>query len=266
MLPWQTKSTRAGIPVRRICSRACRRRRGCSRRVEKLRSASFGEYLIARWEDAAYEADLRRKIPPVIQNTDGDDLLRTVDHFKLESADRGRIETCIHDLGGVETESTRAQKCYDFLRSGNALHRSWENTVIGRAVLSASKLRVETNSIARADALRAKLETAGGAWLTHVAREHADPMSTAHPRSNVPPPAPPPEALEMIRELKQQHYRDWLDQSIPALGGKTPREAARSARDRQTLELLLKEIENHESRAQDGTGISVVALRSTLGL
>jgi hypothetical protein len=37
---------------------------------------------------------------------------------------------------------------------------------------------------------------------------------------------PFPELQAMVRAVKEKHYRGWLDERIPALGGLTPREAA----------------------------------------
>ena len=77
----------------------------------------------------------------------------------------------------------------------------------------------------------------------------------------------PPELQAMVRAVKEKHYRAWLDERIPAIGGLTPREAARGkAKDRQALALLVAEIENHEARLPEGQRFDVVGLRRELGL
>lgn len=53
---------------------------------------------------------------------------------------------------------------------------------------------------------------------------------------------------------------------IPALGGKTPRKAARSEKGRRELDLLLRDIENHESRLPEGMRFDMSRLRKALGL
>jgi hypothetical protein len=45
-----------------------------------------------------------------------------------------------------------------------------------------------------------------------------------------------------------EHYRGWLDEPIPALDGKTPREAVRTKRGRERVAELLREIENMGER------------------
>src|SRR5206468_1599553 len=44
-------------------------------------------------------------------------------------------------------------------KAGNATYRSWDNTVTGRIVLSATRLTIETNSTRRAESLRSLVET-----------------------------------------------------------------------------------------------------------
>jgi hypothetical protein len=151
---------------------------------------------------------------------------------------------------------------------GNPMHRSWENTVVGRAWLAGGALRLETNSRERADALRARVEAACGDLLRHRAREHTDPMSPSV-LAGVPdsaPEAPPPEAEQLLLEFKQRHYDDWIDQPLPALEGKTPREAARTAQGRAAVDVLLKDMENHEQRSAGDGAFDFSEIRRELRL
>src|SRR2546425_1013012 len=58
----------------------------------------------------------------------------------------------------------------------------------------------------------------------------------------------------------------WIDQPLPALRGATPLQAVRTSRGRKQVELLLKELENGESRLPQGERFYVSVLRSRLGL
>jgi hypothetical protein len=57
---------------------------------------------------------------------------------------------------------------------------------------------------------------------------------------------------ETLRELASRHLRDhyrrWIDQPLPALGGHSPRQAARVPERRNALEALLRQLENNEDR------------------
>jgi hypothetical protein len=47
----------------------------------------------------------------------------------------------------------------------------------------------------------------------------------------------------LLKDMYDNHYREWLDYPIPALGGKSPRKAIRSKEGRQRVEDLLREME-----------------------
>ena len=89
---------------------------------------------------------------------------------------------------------------------------------------------------------------------------HGDP---AH-RATGPPPAPnlldDPEMADVREQISAELERRWLDDHIPALGGRTPREAALDPIGRHELERLLDSFDG-------GPGLMDVArLRQALGL
>ena len=54
----------------------------------------------------------------------------------------------------------------------------------------------------------------------------------------------PPEIKNaLLKDMYDNHYREWLDCPIPALGGKSPRKAIRSKEGRRRVEDLLREME-----------------------
>jgi hypothetical protein len=146
-----------------------------------------------------------------------------------------------------------------------------ERTVIGTATFGDAELRVETNSVERADALRARLEKACPGILAHQRRDQQNPMApklvtagTRRPTSGEPD--EPPTALAAVHAYKSRHYEEWADDPLPALHGKTPREAMRTADGRAAVEVLLKDFENHESRHQADARYDFGHLRRSLGL
>jgi len=54
---------------------------------------------------------------------------------------------------------------------------------------------------------------------------------------------PPPELLEALDEFMREKEIAWVDESIPALGGLTPRQAALDPTRREDLERLLREMD-----------------------
>lgn len=240
--------------------------------VDRLRDEKIGRYMIARWEETVEELDVRRSIPPRLQNTDGEEMLLTVDHFEFDAKARKEIERRLAALEGVDSpEPDDPDQAYVFAKSGNTMHQSWENTLIGRAALSAGKLRLETNSVQRADSLRARIEGACGELVRHRAREHSDPFSAmqdhrARTAKDEEHEIPPDQANELILEMKAKHYAQWPDDPLPALGGKTPREAIQTKAGRQQVDVLLKQAENLEARMPEGQRFDFAGLRQALGL
>jgi len=255
-----------------------RRARGRLRRkrtvpVERLRDAAFGHYLIRRWQEAVNAFDAvyadRQATPPEVHNTDGDPLILTIDHFAIAPGARVDVEAQLAALPDVTPpEADESPSVFVFLRPGNPLYKIWDNTVIGHGRLFDTALQLETNSQARADTLRARVEAACGDLISHRAREHADPVSAkaepAEPFAAAEPVSP--EAKQLILKFKRRHYADWPDHSLPALGGKTPREAIRTAQGRRATDVLLKQMENLEQSADEGTAFDFAIIRRELGL
>lgn len=77
---------------------------------------------------------------------------------------------------------------------------------------------------------------------------------------------PSAEAQAVLREYKEQHYAQWLNDAIPALGGKTPREAARTQKRREQLIMLLSDLELAESELPEPERFDFQKLRYALGL
>ena len=57
----------------------------------------------------------------------------------------------------------------------------------------------------------------------------------------------PPKSVEMtpelnaaIRDMMTKHYMEWTDMPLPALGGKTPRQACRTEAGRQQVMMLIR--------------------------
>ncbi|MFH1278122.1 MAG: SEC-C metal-binding domain-containing protein [Candidatus Eisenbacteria bacterium] len=235
--------------------------------ADRLRAEKIGRYMIRCWEEAAEDLDHRFSVPPELRNTDGDELLLTVDHFEFDPGGRAEIEERLCDLEDVEPpDPDDPEDAYVFHRAGA---RKDETILIGRAVLSKGKLRLETNSVKRADSLRARIEEASGGLLRHKVREHSDPVALlkeAERKSPKTQPPPIPENAVILREFKERHYGGWIDESLPALEGKSPREAIGTKEGRREVDLLLREMENFENRLPEAERYDFIKIRRRLGL
>jgi hypothetical protein len=141
---------------------------------------------------------------------------------------------------------------------------------LGRVLVAAERVRIETTTTARYEALRARFEKTMGA-LVQFSEERVDDLGSQMLRKNPPadlklvPPrllqnAPrlilqssrivPPPHLRSKEEteqwvVRQQHER-FLDNAIPLLGGLTPRQAATDSAQRPKLLQLIKTVIRRE--------------------
>ncbi len=224
---------------------------------DRLREPRIAWGMLEAWSDAvsAYQT------PPRLVNTDGEEILLTEDRWTLPPSKR---EEVLQRIATIENSQPEEDGVFVILQEGNQVHADWDNTIIAHLRVSESELRASTNSISRADVLRARIEEACGPLLSAGTRSHTDPTSAGHDPSDTSAPTPNDQAL--VLELKQQHYARWLNDPIPALDGKTPHEAARTKSGRERLGMILSDIELMESQAPDGARFAVDGLRRVLGL
>ena len=236
--------------------------------VERLRDAAFGRALIRYWIDALEELRIRRSLPRELRNRDGDLLTQTVDRFEVLPGTMTEIGRIIAQLEGfIEEGAEDGAATYVFLGAYDGTLPEGQRTVLGITRLEPTALRTETNSEARADALRERLEAACGARIRHRAREQTNPFAFGSAVGEAPSlPAPSPEDERFAAEHKARHYAEWPDLPLPALGQETPREFARTAAGRREVDLLLKHMENMEQRAGGAAPFDFSIIRDELGI
>lgn len=127
--------------------------------------------------------------------------------------------------------------------------------VLGTLRLVAPDLVAEVQSRARMARLRKLLMTQAGDALRFRSARYQDPWEAMEASEGSPAPAadaetalPPEEAERLRREFLADHYQRWMDESIPALGGRTPRQAVRTTAGRARVEELVRTIEMGEAR------------------
>ncbi len=219
---------------------------------------------------------LRRNAPPpTLTNTDGDLLSPTTDHFDILTPHRSLLLTSLASFPGAqepEQESKGHEVSIVITKQGNAKTK-WDNTIIGRIVIAGTRMRVESNSVRRAESLRASVVSHLGGLVKHRLRDETsqdelfrlvESMPSREGEARVPPPTD--EMTAIIRAYKERHMSAWPDMEIPALDGLTPREAAKRPGSRAKLEVLLREMEMHETRLPEDERFDLRGLRDTLGM
>jgi hypothetical protein len=225
-------------------------------------------------------------VPPEFRNTEGDliaphrivfeidspsSAFHALKHLSLTESEEELLASADLDANGaVERVSIT------WSQPGNAMHPSWENTLLGTLEIRGNQLIGGVNSAERAARLRRLVEEALGARARHRATEiqsieslpEADDVSP-EPRLGALDPeddlAELPEVKARIREVMAAHYEDWVTSKIPALGDRTPLEAVAAPEGREKVEALIAQFERREDPTTLDPAI-IHRLRERLGL
>lgn len=203
---------------------------------------------------------------PQFTNSDGDDVLFHELCYPLAS---GVTQKAVAErLDRVKGFLPEGPKFWNWLavrkgRGGKAgggimLDTQMEGaTVLGSLELTGKTLLVTVNSAERA----AKVQKLIGAAAGDLLRAPLTTIRTveqmrADQRRNGPSDAadeiPPEIAHQLMRDHLDKHYRETLDAPIPALGGKSPRQAVRTAAGRAKVIEWLKMLENRSAGHGEG--------------
>ena len=164
--------------------------------------------------------------------------------------------------------------------------------ILGRVLLGAERIRLEANSAARNTPLRALFERALAGAVEFTGERIDDiasqvlknqksfdpalvpPALLANARrivmqtSITPQSAARGSAAQTAAELSRRYHERWLDEQVPALEGRSPRQAAADPALRPKLVRLAKEIVNHTDREnrRNGANEDINWLLEELGL
>lgn len=239
--------------------------------AKALADAEFLRHSAFLFTDVWLDDLLRRTLNPQLPqlcNTDGDDIAFTTVRFLLNAVvtDEGvrRALAKVPDLRpadeffwnwlGRVAVAGRARG-----RDRQALVTTMDDgtAVLGTVELRGRTLVLEANSPQRAERGRAMLAAAleGMTGDPIVVSGGADVMEAAAKGKSAKslPRASPGEEREIIQAFMHKHYTDTLDQPVPMLGNKTPRQAAKSAKGREKVAEWLKFLENGAAKQDDGS-------------
>ncbi len=225
---------------------------------------------------------------PSLRNTDGDPLELTTMTYELdvtaaEAFERLRPLATLHGDAHIDGEvydgaGAIAAAELTWIKAGNRQHKDWSNTTLGTLRLNGARLEIEVNSARRRDRIAKAIAKRFGKTARLVETKVTDVMKelemrraqgaergeTARSPSSAPERTPELEALEA--ELAKKHWDAWIDTKVPALGNRTPRKAAKTARGRERLAALLADFARTAERSPAGVGPDLEALRRTLGI
>jgi hypothetical protein len=142
---------------------------------------------------------------------------------------------------------------------------------LGDVRLWQNRLELICVSQERLEAGKALLEETLGHLIQHQGDERQDIEALLESAESSPLPRRKPvsrKEQELLRQMMLEHHQKWLDESIPALNGMSPRQAARDPDMREQLEELLKSVEyTEEKNRREGLPyIDIADMRRDLGL
>ncbi len=224
---------------------------------------------------------------PVMQNTDGDALELTTLTYALGVPAAVAVER-LTPLALLRGEAHITDETYDatgalcsatltWIKAGNRKMKDWDNTTLGTLRVNQSQLVVEVNSARRRRRIEKEIAKHLGSTATLVdttvsdigelleqRRASGSETIAIPPAEDATSSAPELQAIEA--ELARKHWDAWLDTRVPALGNKTPRQAARSASGRERLEALLADYRQQQTSRRNVLDADIAALKQKLGL
>ena len=229
------------------------------------------------------------RMPPKLCNTDGDPLVFHTLTFKVGSAQVafdalaplawGESKEDLLEDAEVDRDGVLCSVNFDWRKKGNAMHTTWDNTIMGNIRLSGRSLVMEVNSANRAKKIREEIEKRLGMLAVHQSTRIQTPEQMIEKKRTSSADAAllgngkngaeiDPDALKEMQELMQEEVNAWVHRRIPALGGRTPMEAVADADGREIVEGLLLEWERSNERVTDPAAFrpDVGAVRQLLNL
>ena len=146
--------------------------------------------------------------------------------------------------------------------------------ILGNITLSNDRLVLSCFSRERLEAGKKLLEEYLGDLVMHVADSKENWERWLKEQQVKPAPRKSPQELpravqeRLILDMLEKHYQRWVNESVPALGGQTPRQAVRNKQGRAKVIALIKDLENREAhrRSQGDVVYDVGKLKASLGL
>lgn len=222
---------------------------------------------LTRQQVLNYEEDIRELYldimemmfsPPRLNNTDGEPLALQTITYEVGSTQvafdalaplaRGAEKSNLLENAKYDPEGNLSEIEIPWLKKGNRLHKSWDNTILGRIKIKGRKLVAEVNSEKRATRLREEIEKRLGLAAVYK-KTQVHTTDDLLKRSASRPKAENtqdkllenPELQQYMRDMLQKQIEGWARQKIPMLGNLTPLQAVKDPDGREIVESLVED-------------------------
>ncbi len=193
--------------------------------------------------------NIRRPFRPILMTTSGESMVFSHALFTVNDKD-----SVLDGLGKMDELDEGEGGVFNWL---DAEKEDGTATILGVIRIEGSTLRLECNSRERLEQGKAILMERLGGLIIHETDTFQDPYQAIKdmPKPSRKDDSGIPKELEQMLydQFMRRHYENWLNEKIPALGGKTPLEAVKRPWGKKKVAELLKSIENSEEhRKADG--------------
>jgi hypothetical protein len=232
------------------------------------RRTRVGREIMRRW---VQQFTTPRRLPKIMDAASGEPMLLITDHYRV--LDAGALAAALAACADVHGDAQQGWR-REFTGS-DGLARASAVVNPGR---KSDRIEVFYRTQRQADEGRPWFEAVAGPSVAHLTREVTDPQGAlaggatagAGARVGAPADALPPEAMaEAVRQVLGKAYANWCDEPIPALEGKTPRQAIATPAGLERVKGLLRRYEDSEreqSAAQGRPAFSFRFLWDQLGI
>jgi hypothetical protein len=232
----------AGELILRVLRRLSRSLRG---KLPLRDETAFFKNIGMAFHDLWLELVARRPMPTSV-TAEGDEVMLCRAVFDVRA--RAALEAALANRPELERQDDGSYAWLAESADEGGFRRGF-----GTFVLEERRVVLETISRQRAERGRALLEAAAGPAVAYRATriesvKRALERRPARPRARREGEVPPEAAAEIVQAFYERHYGGWLDEPLPALRGRTPRQAAGLKSARPKLIALLKEMENLSAR------------------
>ncbi len=195
---------------------------------------------------------------PELRNMDGDKLVMAKSRYSFAPDRRADVIQAIRALRDLHEEDRRdgADRFVWMAMPKSTGHK--DKVVKGSAAVGPDWLESECNSEARDKALRRRLLKTLGALLTHESTNlqpfHPEKAARKPPNSEgeksgaIDLSTLSAEDRQRFDAVFEQQYMSWLDTEVPMLGGKTPRQTARTAHGKAQVAAMINDWEHMQNR------------------
>jgi len=197
-------------------------------------------HLFGRLWDWSDEWEANRQ-PPHLCNTDGDDLLWHTASFHVSNPEA--VRRALFSRRDIEYDEENEQFAWI---GGTARGRRMLGGLVtlGRIEFVGDELVLSVNSARRFKRARKWLEKIPGVVFRDVTTRRFDEPDEERPMDErIAKPEPvkmTPELTAAAQAMITKHYMQWLDEPLPILGGRTPRQACATPAGRQQVAILIR--------------------------